>query len=97
MEPFLSPAGGAPPVLTTMPNNPARSTTISYPIPNLFTTREAMTLLRVKTKDTLCGWVRDGKIEAIRMPDGSYRFDEAVLNAWLKNRATSTTGPELKY
>jgi len=47
-----------------------------------------MALLRVKTKDTLCGWVRAGKIKAIRMPDGSYRFDQVEVLAWLQGRST---------
>ena len=63
------------------------SPTIS-PLPTLLTTRETMARLRVKTKNTLCDWVRAGKINAIRMPDGSYRFDEAVILAWLQDRQT---------
>jgi predicted site-specific integrase-resolvase len=48
-----------------------------------------MDRLRIKTRNTLCGWVRAGKIKAIRMPDGSYRFDELVVLAWLERRNTT--------
>jgi len=93
MEPFLFSkdigGGTTAPVSPTMRlHHSAPSTTIS-PTPNLLTTREAMALLRIKTKNTLCTWVRQGKIKAIRMPDNSYRFEGADIDAWLLSRSTS--------
>jgi excisionase family DNA binding protein len=66
------------------------------PPPKLLTTIEAMERLRIATRGTLCGWVRAGKLPAIRMPDNSYRFDEAAIDAWLLSRATTenTLQPE---
>jgi excisionase family DNA binding protein len=47
--------------------------------------------LRV-TRVTLCAWVRDGKLDAIRLPDHSYRFREAALAAWLQSHQVG--GPQ---
>jgi predicted site-specific integrase-resolvase len=58
-------------------------------LPDLLTSKEVMTILRIKTKNTLCRWVRMGKLEAIRRPDHSYVFEESVILAWLENRKTS--------
>jgi excisionase family DNA binding protein len=50
-------------------------------------TIEAMELLRV-TRNTLCEWVRIGRITAIRRGNG-YLFDPHVLADWLEQRTTS--------
>jgi excisionase family DNA binding protein len=47
-----------------------------------------MDRLRI-AKVTLCAWVRAGKLPAIRMPDNSYGFDEAAIDAWLLSRHTN--------
>jgi excisionase family DNA binding protein len=52
------------------------------------TTKEVMRLLRVG-RNTLCGWVRAGRIPAIRTA-GGYRFDPFVLTVWLAERTTAT-------
>jgi excisionase family DNA binding protein len=50
------------------------------------TTPETMALLRVR-RNTLCEWVRAGKIKAIRRSNG-YLFDPRYLAGWLEERAT---------
>ena len=52
-----------------------------------FSTIEAMILLRV-TRNTLCEWVRAGRITAIRRGNG-YLFDPEMLADWLDQRRTS--------
>lgn len=52
-----------------------------------FSTIEAMNLLRV-TRNTLCDWVRTGRITAIRRGNG-YLFDPGTLADWLDQRRTS--------
>lgn len=72
-------------VLILMKQNRATpSATLSH-LPTLLTSVEVMPKLRV-TKGTLCAWVRAGKINAYRRPDGSYLFDEADIVAWLQSR-----------
>jgi hypothetical protein len=51
-----------------------------------------MPKLRIKTKGTLCAWVRAGKINAYRMPDNSYLFDEAYILTWLESRKVTKLG-----
>jgi excisionase family DNA binding protein len=60
---------------------------VGIPLPNLLFTVEVMERLGV-ARDTLCGWVRSGKIRAYRMPDKSYRFAEPDIEAWLQGRQT---------
>jgi len=51
----------------------------------LLTTSEVMSLLHV-TRATLCSLARHGKIPAIKLPDGAYRFRSAEIAAWLEQR-----------
>jgi excisionase family DNA binding protein len=74
-----------PPVLADMKSYRAAPSVIASPLPKLLTSVEVMPILRV-TKGTLCAWARVGKLPAIRMPDNSYLFDEAVIMAWLETR-----------
>jgi hypothetical protein len=48
------------------------------------TTSEVMAIIR-KSRNTLCGYVRDGVLSAIRMGDG-YLFDPQVIADWLDAR-----------
>jgi excisionase family DNA binding protein len=50
-------------------------------------TIEVMILLRV-TRNTLCEWVRTGRITAVRRGNG-YLFDPRMLADWLEQRTTS--------
>jgi hypothetical protein len=43
-----------------------------------------MAIIR-KSRNTLCGYVRDGVLSAIRMGDG-YLFDPQVIADWLDAR-----------
>jgi excisionase family DNA binding protein len=80
-----------PSVLARM--KPYRATLAAAPssLPKLLTSIEVMPILRVP-RGTLCGWVRVGKLPAIRMPDNSYCFDEAVIMAWLEGRKITGGG-----
>jgi hypothetical protein len=40
------------------------------------------------TRNTLCGWVRAGKLSATRLPDNRYVFDPVVLAQWLSSRTS---------
>ncbi len=51
----------------------------------LLTTNEVMALLRIN-RATLCRYCRAGRISHIRMPDATYRFDAAAVQAWLQER-----------
>jgi excisionase family DNA binding protein len=51
-------------------------------------TREVMELLQV-TRNTLCEWVRRGRIAAIRVGN-AYVFDPHLLADWLGKRQTSS-------
>lgn len=53
----------------------------------MLTTSEAMVLLRIKTRETLCSWVRKGMIPAYRMPDNSYLFDSVIVADWIAQRS----------
>jgi excisionase family DNA binding protein len=75
-------------VLTSMPKHNETPCTPSSSRPKLLTSSEAMDRLRI-AKGTLCAWVRAGKLPAIRMPDNSYGFDEAAIDAWLLSRHTN--------
>jgi excisionase family DNA binding protein len=48
-------------------------------------TTEVMAILRV-TRQTLCGWVRDGVIPAVRIGKGNV-FDPSSLATWLEARS----------
>lgn len=50
-------------------------------------TREVMDLLQV-TRNTLCAWVRRGRIPAIRVGKG-YVFDPHLVADWLGKRQTT--------
>jgi len=56
-------------------------------LPLLLTSADVVKRLNT-TKQTLCVWVRAGKVPAIRMPNGDYRFDQAEIEAWLHSRKT---------
>jgi excisionase family DNA binding protein len=81
-----------PSVLAHMKAYRATPSASTSSLPKLLTTTEVMPLLRVTTRGTLCAWVRAGKLPAIRMPDNSYCFDEAVIMAWLDNRKVTSGG-----
>jgi excisionase family DNA binding protein len=81
-----------PSVLARMKPYRATPSASTSSLPKLLTTTEVMPLLRVTTRGTLCAWVRAGKLPAIRMPDNSYCFDEAVIMAWLGSRKVSRGG-----
>jgi len=49
-------------------------------------TKEVMKLIRVR-RNTLCEWVRTGRIPAIRCGNG-YLFDPRALADWLQLRKT---------
>lgn len=53
----------------------------------MMTTTEVIDLLRT-TRHTLCGWVRAGKIPAVRLPGNSYAFDPLKLADWLAERSS---------
>jgi excisionase family DNA binding protein len=40
--------------------------------------------------ETVLRWMRRGALPAIRLPGGSIRFHEDVLETWLEERATPT-------
>ena len=50
-------------------------------------TREVMELLQVR-RNTLCEWVRKGRIRAIRIGN-AYAFDPHLLADWLLKRQTA--------
>lgn len=52
----------------------------------LLTSKEVMAILGV-TRDTLCDWVRAGKIAAYKMSDG-YKFEPVEVADWLDARRT---------
>jgi excisionase family DNA binding protein len=47
-------------------------------------THEVMNILGV-TRDTLCAWVRQGRIQAVRIGKAN-KFDPATLVYWLQDR-----------
>ena len=53
----------------------------------LWTTNEVMRFLG-RSRNTICAWVRTGKLPAIRMPDGGYMFDPSIIGDWLHQRTT---------
>jgi excisionase family DNA binding protein len=52
-------------------------------------TREVMEVLQV-TRNTLCEWVRKGRIRAIRIGN-AYAFDPHLLADWLVKRQTAVS------
>ena len=52
--------------------------------PRLLTSEDVQQKLHI-TKQTLCKWVRTGKIPAIRLPNGHYRFNSTEITAWLES------------
>jgi len=54
---------------------------------SFLSTREVMILLR-KTRNTLCQWVRSGKLPAVRLGN-EYLYDPRVLADFLSNRLTT--------
>jgi excisionase family DNA binding protein len=48
-------------------------------------TAEVISLLNIGKRDTLCGWVRRGRINAIRTGN-AYIFDPHQLADWLTER-----------
>jgi excisionase family DNA binding protein len=57
-------------------------------LPDLLTTGEVMSFLGI-SRQTICAWVRSSKLEAIRMPDSTYRFERAYIFSWLEARKTA--------
>jgi excisionase family DNA binding protein len=57
----------------------------------LLTAREVAELLGVSA-ETILRWTRDGKLPAIRLPSGAWRFREDDLEAWMLERATPRRG-----
>lgn len=55
--------------------------------PPLITSRQLSLELAV-SHQVICRWTKKGKIPAIRMPDGSYRFRRADIDQWLTARTT---------
>ncbi|MGB7171814.1 MAG: helix-turn-helix domain-containing protein [Acidobacteriaceae bacterium] len=53
-------------------------------------TKEVMILLQ-KTRNTLCQWVRSGRLPAIRLGN-EYLYDPRVLAEFLSNRLTAHRG-----
>jgi excisionase family DNA binding protein len=51
-------------------------------------TVEVMDLLRI-TRNTLCDWVRRGRLIAVRVGN-AYLYDPQMLADWLEGRKTST-------
>ena len=51
----------------------------------LLTTSQVMRLLS-KRRNTICDWVRDGRLPAIRLGN-SYRYDPATIATWLDQHA----------
>lgn len=56
---------------------------------SFLTTKEVMELLRTR-RNTLCEWVRRGRIPAIRTSNG-YLYDPRLLADWLMERTTAKT------
>jgi excisionase family DNA binding protein len=56
------------------------------------TTKEVMTLLN-KRRNTICDWVRAGRLSAIRAGN-EYLFDPRILAEWLAARTTARTLPK---
>ena len=54
-------------------------------------TREVMVLLQ-KTRNTLCAWVRKGRLPAIRVGN-EYLFDPRLIADWLAKRQTAKVSP----
>ncbi len=45
----------------------------------LYTTREVGDILRVQ-EATVRSWLRKGKLQGIKLPDGDYRIKESTVN-----------------
>jgi len=56
--------------------------------------KEVMSVLEV-SRAILCGWVRDGRIEAVRIGN-AYRFDPRVLADWIVERTTTKVSTRRK-
>ena len=52
----------------------------------LITSRELAAELRVSYQ-TCCAWTKAGKVPAIRMPDGSWRYRRAEIDKWMSDRS----------
>ena len=57
-----------------------------YQRETLLSSKEVMAMFGV-TRDTLCDWVRAGKIPAYKMSDG-YKFEPVAIADWLGARST---------
>jgi excisionase family DNA binding protein len=55
---------------------------------SFLSTVEVMDLLRI-TRNTLCNWVRCGRLTAVRVGN-AYLYDPQMLADWLEGRKTST-------
>lgn len=51
----------------------------------LITSRDLAAELCVSYQ-TMCSWSKSGKVPAIRMPDGSWRYRRADIDAWIADR-----------
>lgn len=52
----------------------------------LITSRELAAELSVSYQ-TACAWSKAGKVPALHMPDGSYRYRRSEIDAWLAERS----------
>lgn len=52
---------------------------------NLLTVNEVAALLNVQPR-TLRLWIKNGKLSAIKLPSGDWRFREEFIENWLKMR-----------
>lgn len=59
-------------------------------MPTLLTISQVAEKLRVKER-TLRIWIRDGKISALKLPNGEWRMKEEHLEGWLNKRTVKAT------
>ena len=52
----------------------------------LITSRQLAEELSISYQ-TMCAWSKAGKVPAIRMPDGSWRYHREAIDAWLASRS----------
>lgn len=50
------------------------------------TTAEVKDILNIKRRDTICKWVREGKLEALRDVANGYRFSPQYMADWMEAR-----------
>lgn len=62
-------------------------TAVASPMSDLLTARELADLLRYKSVQTVLRYAHRGEIPFIQLPDGSLRFRESAVEAWLDRRS----------